>query len=108
MSDSESDNQIGQEDSRNFLDRDKILKAKVSILEKRDEDFISTISKTFKDLSFYSLPIKFSKLRRKFGDISQESEKIFMCMEGEIGVGKSTTNNHIIHSYCKDHGLDHT
>ena len=32
-------------------------------------------------------------------------------MEGEIGVGKSTTNNHIIHSYCnsnQDLGLDHT
>jgi hypothetical protein len=29
-------------------------------------------------------------------------------MEGEIGVGKSTTNNHIMHSYCKEVGLDHT
>ena len=29
-------------------------------------------------------------------------------MEGEIGVGKSSTNNQIIYLYCQKNGLDHT
>ena len=32
---------------------------------------------------------------------------MLICMEGEIGVGKSSTNNHIIWEYCKDHKMDH-
>ena len=34
--------------------------------------------------------------------------KIFLCMEGEIGVGKSSTNNQIMYLFCKERGLDHT
>ena len=49
---------------------------------------------------YLSKPIKFKK------DPDQSVDKIFMCMEGEIGVGKSTTNNHILDSYCKLNGLN--
>ena len=29
-------------------------------------------------------------------------------MEGEIGVGKSSTNNQIMYMYCQQRGIDHT
>ena len=66
------------------------------------------IAQNFVDLQKYSNLIKFKKNVVKFEDKFNEAEKVFMCMEGEIGVGKSTTNNHIMHSHCKEVGLDHT
>lgn len=72
-------------------------------IEKRQNgQFVELIKKRFSDVKTLATPMKFKK-----NSNGQEAHKIFMCMEGEIGVGKSTTNNHIIHNHCRQHGIDH-
>lgn len=76
----------------------------------RGPDFIESISAFFFDkLKKLIVPLKFKKNIKMLNDTSpvSNSDKAFMCMEGEIGVGKSSTNNQIIYLYCSKNGYDH-
>jgi predicted GTPase len=73
---------------------------------------VDLISSVFDKLPNFAKPLNFAmneddaKLRSQGG--ADAIKKTFLCMEGEIGVGKSSTNNQIIYLYCQAHGLDHT
>ena len=89
------------EQAINFIDAEnKALREEQKILERRDpQTFTDTIVKRFEKVLKYKEPLIFEKVQD-----DSDNKKIFICTEGEIGAGKSSSNNYFIYEYSKMNG----
>lgn len=75
---------------------------------RKHETFLSTIKTSFDCVKDLQLIVNYQDSERKVpADTPVRDMPFTICMTGEIGAGKSSTNNHVMYAHCQEHGIDH-